>query len=551
MPACSAGARSVAADRSVRPRRTSPPAAAPSTRPQRRVRRPGAAVDGRRRWRPVGRCRSGVQVDAARDGGHPVDHLLRLVEARRSCGQPVGVGAGALRRAAGSSWNARHTTSTSPGCSERQARVRVGACRCSTTGTRRQTRSPLAWPTQPRRPGIHPPHRWPIASRPAGGETPYGLQHGPGHNRERAHVSSREDRRPAGHDTSYDVVVIGCGFGGSASALRLTEKGYRVARARGGPPVRRRRRCPKTSWRLRTFLWAPKLGCFGIQRHSPAQGRDDPRPAPASAAVRWSTRTPSTSRSTPFYADPQWGAHHRLARRAGAVLRPGQADARRRAEPDDHAGRRGDASGGRGDGRRRHVPPDAGRRVLRRAAAGEVDDPFFGGAGPARHRLHPVRRVHDRLPARRQEHAAAELPLPGRARRRRGPSADHGDGCRARAPTAATRSTPSAPAPGSADQRRTFTADQVVLRGRHDAAPRSCCTACATPATLPDLSPRLGELTRTNSEALLGATAVPPRRSTSPRASRSRRRSTPTTTPTSSRSATARAATRWGCSPPR
>ena len=34
-----------------------------------------------------------------------------------------------------------------------------------------------------------------------------------------------------------------------------------------------------------------------------------------------------------------------------------------------------------------------------------VADPYFGGAGPAPHRLHRVRRVHDRLPARREEHA--------------------------------------------------------------------------------------------------------------------------------------------------
>ena len=66
---------------------------------------------------------------------------------------------------------------------------------------------------------------------------------------------------------------------------------------------------------------------------------------------------------------------------------------------------------------------------------------------------------------------------------------------------------------------------------------------------LPHLSDRLGELTRTNSEAILGATR-PTRPSTSPRAWRSRPRSTPTSTPTSSRSGTARAATRWGCSRP-
>ncbi|WP_026197138.1 GMC family oxidoreductase [Sciscionella marina] len=65
----------------------------------------------------------------------------------------------------------------------------------------------------------------------------------------------------------WDVVVVGAGFGGAVSALRLTEKGYRVAVVESG-----RRyaddELPKTSWRLRKFLWAPKLGLRGIQRIS-------------------------------------------------------------------------------------------------------------------------------------------------------------------------------------------------------------------------------------------------------------------------------------------
>jgi cholesterol oxidase len=63
----------------------------------------------------------------------------------------------------------------------------------------------------------------------------------------------------------YDVLIIGSGFGGSVSALRLTEKGYRVGVLEAG-----RRfaddEFAKTSWNLRKFLWAPQFGMYGIQR---------------------------------------------------------------------------------------------------------------------------------------------------------------------------------------------------------------------------------------------------------------------------------------------
>jgi len=67
----------------------------------------------------------------------------------------------------------------------------------------------------------------------------------------------------AAHD--YDVLVIGSGFGGSVAALRLTEKGYGVGVLEAG---RRFEDAdfPRTSWNARKFLWAPRLGCQGIQR---------------------------------------------------------------------------------------------------------------------------------------------------------------------------------------------------------------------------------------------------------------------------------------------
>ena len=64
---------------------------------------------------------------------------------------------------------------------------------------------------------------------------------------------------------SYDVVIIGSGFGGSVSALRLREKSYSVAVLEAGRRFADKD-FPKTSWRLRKFLYAPAIGCYGIQR---------------------------------------------------------------------------------------------------------------------------------------------------------------------------------------------------------------------------------------------------------------------------------------------
>ena len=62
----------------------------------------------------------------------------------------------------------------------------------------------------------------------------------------------------------YDYIIIGSGFGGSVSALRLAQKGYSVCVLEKG-----RRYLtedfPKTSWNLRKFVWLPSLGLYGIQ----------------------------------------------------------------------------------------------------------------------------------------------------------------------------------------------------------------------------------------------------------------------------------------------
>lgn len=63
--------------------------------------------------------------------------------------------------------------------------------------------------------------------------------------------------------TRHDWVVIGSGFGGSVSALRLAEKGYRVAVLEKGKRFGRHD-FPKDNRDVRRWLWAPRVGAHGI-----------------------------------------------------------------------------------------------------------------------------------------------------------------------------------------------------------------------------------------------------------------------------------------------
>lgn len=77
----------------------------------------------------------------------------------------------------------------------------------------------------------------------------------PGHSAPRAHEP----------DTSYDFdqIVIGSGFGGSVSALRLVEKGYSV----GVMEMGRRWKAedfPKSNWDAKRYFWRPGLRMFGF-----------------------------------------------------------------------------------------------------------------------------------------------------------------------------------------------------------------------------------------------------------------------------------------------
>ncbi|GAB5894239.1 GMC family oxidoreductase [Mycolicibacterium mageritense] len=184
----------------------------------------------------------------------------------------------------------------------------------------------------------------------------------------------------------YDVLVIGSGFGGSVSALRLTEKGYRVGVLEAG------RRFSdadfaKTSWDLRKFLWAPQLGMFGIQRIHLLRNVM----ILAGAGVGGGSLNYANTLYVPpdpFFNDPQWKGitdwraelmpHYDQAKRMlGVVTNPTFTDADRIVK---------EVADDMGVGDTFVATPVGVFFGLdgEKTPGKTVPDPFFGGAGPAR-----------------------------------------------------------------------------------------------------------------------------------------------------------------------
>ena len=301
------------------------------------------------------------------------------------------------------------------------------------------------------------------------------------------------------HD--HDFIVIGSGFGGSVSALRLVEKGYDVLLLEKGSALSEAD-FPRTNWNLKRWLWAPLLGWRGpfqmrFFRHLTAFSGVGVGGGSLVFANVLSEPDPS------FFEAPSWAhladwqrelaPHYAEVRRMlGATATPETTSSDRLLRglaPDDWA------------------PTEVSVHFGRPGET--VDDPYFGGEGPPRTGCtlcgacmtgcrHGAKNTLDRnylWLARRRGltlHADSQVvglrPLAGggfRVEVKEGRSLLH-------------------------RVKRVFTARRVVLAGGVGGTLDLLLAMKADPDGLPALSERLGRTVRTNSEALIGVVCPDP-----------------------------------------
>ncbi|MEI5672017.1 MULTISPECIES: GMC family oxidoreductase [unclassified Nocardioides] len=309
-------------------------------------------------------------------------------------------------------------------------------------------------------------------------------------------------------DFDFDVLVVGSGFGGSVTALRLTEKGYRVGVIEAGARFEDAD-LPDTSFDVKKYLFRPEVGCYGIQRIDAL--RDCL--IVSGAGVGGGSLVYANTLYEPlpaFYEDPQWGHitdwrselapyYDQAKRMLGVVENPLRT-------PSDEVMEKVASEMGVAD--TFHPTPvgvffggpgqEQGERVA---------DPFFGGAGPERTtcigcgecmtgcRHNAKNTLVKNYLYLAEQHGAAVLPLTTVTR----VSPRDGGGYDVQVKfTKAKR-----PSRGA---RRTLTAEQVVFSASALGTQR-LLHRMKDEGHLPGVSGRIGYLARTNSESIGGAIA--------------------------------------------
>jgi len=306
------------------------------------------------------------------------------------------------------------------------------------------------------------------------------------------------------HD--YDWIVVGSGFGGSVSAHRLTEKGYRVAVIESGRRYNDHD-FPKSTWDLRRYFFAPRLGLHGIFRLSLFKDVSVVSGAGVGGGSLGYANTLYRPRPR-FYNDPQWADlgdwEHELAPHLDEAERMLGVATVATDDPADELLREFGEHIGADD---TYAKTRVG--VFFGEAGKTVPDPYFGGDGPARTGCVACGRCMVGCPVGAKntlpknylwfaERAGAQV-MPERTVVDVRPLG-RGDGSDGYAVT--TERTGA----WVRKQRRTLTAANVVLAGGALGTNR-LLMRCRHFGSMPNISPRVGELVRTNSEAILAVTA--------------------------------------------
>ena len=306
----------------------------------------------------------------------------------------------------------------------------------------------------------------------------------------------------------YDVLVVGSGFGGSVAALRLTEKGYRVGVLEAGARFEDQD-FADTSFDVSRYLFAPQVGCYGIQRIDSLKDCL----ILSGAGVGGGSLVYANTLYEPldaFYQDPQWRDitdwkaelapfYDQAKRMLGVVENPLRTPADDVMEKVAHD---------MGVGETFHpTPVGVFFGGPDQPQGTRVDDPYFGGAGPDRNTClgcgecmtgcrHNAKNtlVKNYLYLAEQRGAVVHpLTTVERVRPREGGGYE-----------VAVRYTKAKVRRSAV--RRTLTAEQVVLAASALGTQR-LLHRMRDEGHLPELSARIGHLSRTNSESILGAIA--------------------------------------------
>jgi cholesterol oxidase len=310
-------------------------------------------------------------------------------------------------------------------------------------------------------------------------------------------------------DLDFDWLVVGSGFGGSVSACRLTEKGYRVGVLESGRRFTDRD-FPRSTWDIRRYFFAPRMGLRGIFRLSLFKDVTIVSGAGVGGGSLGYANTLYRARPR-FYADSQWadlddwenalapfydeaermlGVTYVTAEDEGDKLL--QAFGEHKGVQDTHAKTRVGVFYGE--------PGEEGK---------EVPDPYFGGEGPARTGCTNCGRCMVGCPVGAKntlpknylwfaERGGAQV-MPEREVTDVRPLG-RGDGADGYAITSQRTGA------WVRMDRRTHTAHNVVLAAGPIGTNR-LLQRCRLGGSLPRVSARLGRLVRTNSESILAVTA--------------------------------------------